>query len=535
MTNSLPSAALSSELSDISSVQSPSPLLQAANFLTLPKNTTKTTPTLNNNIDGLLNGKHWASSNVTFSFTDRMGDYEFWYEDRSAHGDSFQSLNAKQKKAVRSWIGPSGQYASVTLLNPVELSGKSDDNATIRIAMSEVPETAFAYFPSRFSTEAGDAWFNPQDYNSPDIGNYAFHTFGHELGHTLGLKHGHETDGVRNVAMDPTRDSMEFSIMTYRSFVNQDLEKLPFYTNEKGGYAQSLMMYDIAALQQMYGASFDTNSTKTTYTFSATTGEMFVNGVGQGTPIANRIFRTVWDGNGADTYDFSNYSTNLAINLAPGGWSDLDVGGNFQRAALNKGSGGITRYARGHLFNALQYNNDARSLIENAKGGAGDDLIRGNDANNTLTGDRGNDSLRGDFGHDILDGGAGADRLIGSAGRDTLIGGTGNDLLSGGDGIDQFNFIAPNEQEDTITDFIGADDILGVSGNGFGGGLALGTLAANQFVLGKIAQDRSDRFIYNQATGDLFFDKDGTGSLGALQIVTFSSKPTLTHSDIQVI
>jgi serralysin len=335
----------------------------------MPSNTTNTTPTFNNNIDGLLNGTQWDSPDISFSFTNRIDDYELGYEDRSAHGRSFQSLSTRQQEASRSWIGPSGQYASVALLNPVELSGERDRDATIRMAISEVPETAFAYFPDRFSVEAGDVWFNSEDYNNPDIGNYAFHSVGHELGHALGLKHGHETDGVNNVAMDPERDSMEFSIMTYRSYVGHDLEELPFYTNEKGGYAQSLMMYDIAALQQMYGASFDTNATNTTYTFSNTTGEMSVNGIGQGSPVANRIFRTVWDGNGTDTYDFSNYSTNLSINLAPGGWSDLDVGGNFQRAALNTGFGEITRYARGHLFNALQYNNDARSLIENAQGG----------------------------------------------------------------------------------------------------------------------------------------------------------------------
>ena len=71
------------------------------------------------------------------------------------------------------------------------------------------------------------------------------------------------------------------------------------------------MMFDIAAIQYMYGANYSHNSGNTTYTFSQTTGEMFVDGVGQGTPQGNRIFRTIWDGNGIDTYDLSNYTTNL--------------------------------------------------------------------------------------------------------------------------------------------------------------------------------------------------------------------------------
>ncbi len=44
--------------------------------------------------------------------------------------------------------------------------------------------------------------------------------------------------------------------------------------------------------------------------FSTTTGEMFINGVGQGAAIANYVLLTVWDGGGIDAYDFTNY-TNL--------------------------------------------------------------------------------------------------------------------------------------------------------------------------------------------------------------------------------
>ena len=228
------------------------------------------------------------------------------------------------------------------------------------------------------------------------------------MGHALGLKHGHEADSSFEVSTSPDRDSMEFSIMTYRSYIDAPTD---FYRNETWGYAQSLMMYDIRAIQHMYGANFNTNSGNTTYSFSTTTGEMFINGFGQGTPGDNRIFRTIWDGNGFDTYDFSNYNTNLSINLAPGGWSDLDVGGNNQRAQL-----GNTHFARGHVFNALQYNGDTRSLIENAIGGSGNDVIIGNDANNIISGGGGDDFLNG-FGfssseYDTLSGGAGADIFV---------------------------------------------------------------------------------------------------------------------------
>ncbi|NEN94901.1 MAG: protease [Moorea sp. SIO3I7] len=412
---------------------------------------TTVTATGNNNIDGLLSGVKWSSTSLSFSFPNSINDYESNYPHRTYHGASFQTLNATQRAVAGAWIGPGGEFYNVSLLNPSELTGANDRNATIRMAESNIPpelgsNTAWAYYPAN-TVQGGDIWFNPNDYNNPVIGNFAYHTFGHELGHALGLKHGHQIGGVSNVAMNSDRDSMEFSIMTYRSYVGHSADH---YTNEEFGYAQSLMMYDIAAIQHMYGAWFGYNATNTTYKFSTTTGEMFVNGVGQGTPGANRIFRTIWDGNGIDTYDFSNYTTNLSIDLSPGGWSNLDTsGGHFQQAYLGNG-----HYARGHVFNALQYNGDSRSLIENAYGGSGNDRISGNSANNKLLGNSGNDTLYGYGGNDTLDGGTG---------NDTLDGGNGDDLLYLGDGNDYVNITSLGD--DTFHGGNGNDYIYGYTGN----------------------------------------------------------------------
>lgn len=412
-----------------------------------------------NNIDGLLIGTQWASTSVSYSFTDTFDfrwtvfpiafdytDYEAGYSQAAVHDASFQMFNATQQAAARDWIATAGEYFNVSMLSPNDLTGASDRDATIRMAMSSDPGTAYGYYPAG-SVEAGDIWVNNGGtYNNPIIGTYAYHTIGHELGHALGLKHGHELGGVNNVAMNADRDSMEFSIMTYRSYIGGPLTG---YSNEAGGFAQTLMMYDIAAIQHMYGAWFGYNDTDTTYTFSTTTGEMFVNGIGQGTPYTNDIFRTIWDGNGIDTYDFSNYTTNLSIDLTPGGWTDVDTAGNFQAAYLGGGN-----YSRGEVFNALQYNGDARSLIENAKGGTGNDSIIGNAANNTIWGGAGNDSISGGGGNDIYyagtgddtvwggdnaeiyNGDDGNDTLKGAGGSDTLNGGNGNDIIYGGDGDD---------------------------------------------------------------------------------------------------
>ncbi len=83
-------------------------------------------------------------------------------------------------------------------------------------------------------------------------GQYAWATVIHELGHALGLKHGHQPGGPANTAMETAFDQMAYSNMTYRSYAGGPDTG---YTNETNGYAQTFMMYDIAALQTMYGAN----------------------------------------------------------------------------------------------------------------------------------------------------------------------------------------------------------------------------------------------------------------------------------------
>jgi serralysin len=174
-------------------------------------------------------------------------------------------------------------------------------------------------------------------------------------------------------------------------------------------------------------------------------------------PAKPKIFETIWDGGGNDTYDMSHYHTDVSVDLRPGRWS---VFGHDQLAVLKPGPGEIL--ARGNVFNALLYNGDPRSLIEDAIGGSGNDRIVGNQANNRLEGRHGNDLLDGLAGNDDLVGGAGNDTLNGGSGNDTLEGGPGQDVLVGGLGNDVFAFVGVADSlpgaRDIIKDFIQGED-----------------------------------------------------------------------------
>ena len=211
----------------------------------------------------------------------------------------------------------------------------------------------------------------------------------HETGHALGLKHPHDTVGSFG-AIPANLDSLEYSVMSYRSYAGASTSG--GYTNGAFGYPQTLMMYDIAAIQYMYGANFNFNAGNTVYKWSPTTGQEFINGVAQTAPGGNTIFMTIWDGGGNDTYDFSNYTTSLKIDLQPGSWTTASTG---QLADLGNG-----HVAIGNIANALLYQNNPTSLTENAIGGSGNDTITGNTANNKLTGGAGNDTIDGLSGTD---------------------------------------------------------------------------------------------------------------------------------------
>ncbi|WP_421760991.1 Ig-like domain-containing protein [Devosia sp.] len=340
----------------------------------------------NFDIDGVLSGTKWTDPNLTFSFPTLLSQMGYTES-------GFEAMNATQQAAVRAIFQ---MYQSYTLLTFTEVTETSTVHGTLRFAEEDNAGTAYGYYPSA-AIQGGDIWLNHTDYNTPLKGTYAYATFLHEIGHTLGLDHGQ--DGL--AALPTDHDSLEYSVMTYRSFVGADLNG---YTASQGSFPQTLMLDDIAALQYMYGANYTTNSGNTTYTWNPTTGEMSINGTGQGAPTANKIFMTLWDGGGNDTYDFSNYTTNLTVDLSPGSWTTTS---STQLASLGYG-----HYARGNIASAYLYNGNVASLIENANGGSGNDTITGNQANNILRGNGGDDTLAGGLGNDTIIGGDGSDTCI---------------------------------------------------------------------------------------------------------------------------
>ena len=403
--------------------------IQMPEFMANTGNTTAIGTTgnfTNQDINGLLSGNAWSTQSITYGFPTSGASYGFYFGD-TAPTNGFQALTAGQQAVARYAFSLIAEYAQLTF---TELTGSNAANATIRLAGSATPSTSYAYFPGIFSRD-GDVWFG-NIRNDPTLkGSYAFSTYLHEIGHALGLKHGQSDDGTHGV-LPAAHNSTEWSVMTYMSDIGASGSS---YENAVGSGNQSYMINDIAALQYIYGPNFNTRSGNTTYSWSTTTGEMSIDGAGQGASTTNTIYAAIWDGNGTDTYDLSNFTTNLSIDLRPGEWSTFNPA---QLASLGSG-----QLAHGNLANAHLYmNSDTRSLIEAALGGTGHDSLRGNAAANTLNGGNGDDTLHGDAGNDTLLGGAGTDTAVFSGVVEdyviTLVGGTTYQVV-GPDGTDTLN------------------------------------------------------------------------------------------------
>ncbi|WP_052954541.1 M10 family metallopeptidase [Microvirga vignae] len=452
-------------------------------------------PTGNQDIDGVLWSSRWSDLNLTYSFPTRASYYGEDYRFGEPQ-DNFAALSEDQRDAARQVFA---MIAAVTNLTFTEVTETSTTHATLRLASSDAPSTGWSYLPEP-ADEGGDTWFGRSNglFDDPVLGSYAYFGFIHEILHSVGLKHGHETEVFG--AMTSAHDSMEFSATTYRSYVDAGVE---YVENEPWGYAQSLMMYDIAALQYLYGADFTSNAGNTVYRWSPTTGQEFINGIGQETPGENRIFMTVWDGGGNDTYDFSKYVTNLKVDLRPGEWSRLSTG---QIAQLGEGHD-----ARGNIANALTYRGDPRSLIENAYGGVGNDVITGNAAANSLKG------------------GNGADLLYGREGNDMLWGGAGKDIFF-------FNTKpSSSSNRDQLVDFSVADDTIHLENAVFTNLGSAGKLSAAAFWKGAKAHDSTDRIVYDAAQGGLYYDADGTGKASSVQFAQVSKELMMTSADFAIV
>ncbi len=188
---------------------------------------------------------------------------------------------------------------------------------------------------------------------------------------------------------------------------------------------------------------------------------------------------TLKGGSGDDTLDYNTFSVGVTIDLTaftagPNGAMDSVPLSDFENAIGGAGNDILTGDNEANLLDGrggsdtIDGDSDGNTLSpgmpgeDSILGGSGNDSIFGDGANDTVDGQAGNDTVNGGPGHDSLFGGDDADTMYGFGGNDTLDGGSGNDTLDGGTGNDSMYGQAGN---DTLTGGAGNDRLDGADGD----------------------------------------------------------------------
>jgi hypothetical protein len=364
----------------------------------------------------LINGTEWQSSTITYSFN-KTPPSDYYTYPEGGLTDGFTPLDAQQRDAVKQIMR---ELDALLSLSFVEVQSGGD--IAFNIVDMDATTAGFSFNPGNTYSYEGDIFlssaFNtdPQNFGL-NPGQNGWLTIVHELGHALGLKHPFEgTLGIGYDQLPPELDDTNHTVMSYTN--RYDITPELTYSADTVSihypitYTQLYGLYDVAALDYIYGLEQNYNAQENIYTFSFADGK----------PL------TIVDQGGDDILDLSSTTGADIIDLTPGSVNSADVhtldeiiklyqddlhAHSFYTADSWISTNLSDLYLQEELFtgkDALTIS--AESIIEDISTGLGDDLVKDNFVDNVIQTAAGDDGIYlGSGGYDSVDGGSGIDTL----------------------------------------------------------------------------------------------------------------------------
>ncbi len=259
-----------------------------------------------------LQGVDWGvkfdKTNITFYFATE-GE-TFWDSTMDSNWTAYEKRQAEA--ALR-------EYSKISKLTFAEVDNAEDADFVLTkgfldsgLSGKMVPQDP------EFGDIQGVGWFNtnPDFWSDGSVGlleagAYGYSNFIHEFGHGLGLAHPHDDANGQSVRFDGVLDSDDLGTFS----LNQEVFTVMSYnkgwrTGPPGGSATNLfgiamtpMAFDVAVIQEKYGANMNFRKGDTSYVLDAD------NGRGTG-------YICIWDAGGTDTIRHSGNAA-CTIDLRP--------------------------------------------------------------------------------------------------------------------------------------------------------------------------------------------------------------------------